>query len=144
MIKHYCRNCGLSLGLIQYVDPITDFTGSVGSYKFDKYFKHTSLPVSASSVISVFDQTDYDTYRDYIISTAISGSVEIDDKGRTNLIWFAKKPTGQATQLGQPNQSTDGVKLVLHDNPLKIHAFPTGSSGFSSAKCDGCGDPVTT
>jgi hypothetical protein len=142
MTKHYCRNCGQNLGHIQYVDPITDFTGSVGSYKFDKYLKHISLPVVGSGTISVFNNSDYNAYKNYIIDTAISGSVEIDDMGRTNLIWFANKQTGQTYQQRQFDQFTDGVKLVLHKDDQKVHAFPTGSHGFQRAVCDNCGNSI--
>lgn len=141
MTKHYCRECRQTLGYNQFVDPMTDFTGSVGSYKFQKYLKHTSLPVIGSGTVSVFDNADYDTYKDYIIDTVNSGSIEIDDCNRINLIWFANKQTGQSFKERQFEQFTDGVKLVLHTDDKKIHAFPTGSHGFLNAVCDNCGKP---
>lgn len=143
MIKYYCRDCGLHLGYIHFVDPITDFTGSVGSYLFSKFLKHTTLPVIGSSIVSVFDNaTNYDIYKDYLIDTANSGSVEIDEKNRINLIWFANKQTGQTFKNGKFNYLTNGVKLVLHNDIEKIHPFPTSSHGFLNEFCNSCGKPI--
>jgi hypothetical protein len=131
-----------SLRIYSLCCPSTDFTGSVGCYKFDKYSKHTSLPSATTGTVSVFDNSDYDTYKNYIIDTANSGSVEIDDMNRINLIWFANKNTGQSFIHGCFDQNTDGIKLVLHDDNQKIHPYPTSSFGFSNTSCDNCSKSI--
>ncbi len=142
MNKYFCRECGKELGYINYVDPSLDFTGSIDSYKFKKYLKHTSLPDKTYGLVSVFECADYKIYKNYIIDTANSGSVEIDDKNNVNLIWFANKQTGQLFKQEQYEQDTDGVKLVLHCNEEKIHPFPTSSFGFRSVLCDKCNKSI--
>lgn len=141
MSQYFCRSCALTMGYIQYVDPAADFTGSVGSYQFEKFMKHTTSPATGSGIVSVFDSADYSTYAGYIIDTANSGSVEIDGQGRINIIWLANSPTGDTYFGNSVSQSVDAVKLVLHSDPVKIHPFPTGSSGFRRLVCN-CGNPI--
>ena len=142
MAQHFCNTCGIELGYKIFVDPNNNFTGSVGDYKFNKYRKHTTQPGSSSNIVSFFNNTDYDTYKSYILDAANSGSVEIDDLNRINLIWIANKNIGQSFEAGKFNQSTDSVKLVLHDNDQKIHAFPTSSYGLNKTFCNHCGNPL--
>jgi hypothetical protein len=142
-MKYYCCQCGIKLGYINAIDHYTDFTGSVDSYLFDKYLKHTSQPLTSSlGANSIFKDSDYDTYKNYIIDTAKSGSVEVDNENRINLIWFANEETGQSFINGQFEQKTDSVKLVLHNNEQKIHAFPTSSFGLSTQYCSKCNAPI--
>lgn len=144
MSKQYCRECAKKLGYIQFVDPVTDFSGSVGSYKFKKYQKHTTIPANTSSgIISVFQPSDYETYKSYSINAAKSGSVELDDNGRINLIWFANKETGESYQDGQFIANTDGVKLVLHSDEEYIHTFPTSSLDFFNNICAECSKSIS-
>ncbi len=78
MSKHYCRDCAQNKGYLPYVNPNTDFTGSVGSYKFEKFIKHTTQPTA--SIVSYFNNTDAEQYKNYIINAATSGSIEVDCK----------------------------------------------------------------
>ncbi len=141
MSDYYCHNCGIELKLIQPVDPTTNLTGSVVT--LDKYYKHTVPPVSGS-VISVFDQPDYDYHKNYIINTSASGSVERDGQGRINIIWSAGSQTGFTYLGGVLQGPTDGVKVVLHTDSSRIHAFPTGSAGFINRLCANCGKSITS
>ena len=139
MSTYYCHNCGFFLGLLQPADPITNFTGSVVTLQ--KFFKHT-VPPSGPGIISIFEQPDYQTYKDYIVNTYASGSVERDDWGRVNIVWCAGRQTGFTYVNGVLQSPTDGVKLVLHTDPARIHAYPTGSVGFASQVCANCGRPI--
>jgi hypothetical protein len=136
MSYYYCHKCGIDLGLLTPVDPIANFTGSVDTLQ--KFYKHT-VPPSSGSIISIFDQPDYENYKNYIVNTWASGSVELDDQGRINIVWFAGCQTGLTFNNGILQGSADGVKLVLHNNPARIHAYPTGSVEFVNRCCTWCG-----
>jgi len=53
-----------------------------------------------------------------------SGAVELDDRGRRNIIWLAGEPTGFRYEAGIPVGPTDAVKVVLSSEARKVHAFP--------------------
>jgi len=139
--EYYCHECGVQLGLLQPFDPITNVTGSV--YTLQEYHKHT-LPPSSPKLISIFDKPDYDNYKNYIVDTSASGSVERDDQGRINIVWAAGHQTGFTYLNGNLLGPTDGVKLVLHTSTGSIHAYPTGSVGLISRLCANCGKSITT
>ena len=141
---YYCHDCAKQMGLIDGFSFQNDFTGSIGSYKFEKYIKHTTIPNAGSNIVSVFNDSDYNTYKDYIFDTASSGSLEIDNLGRKNIVWFANKSIGQTFSGSQHQGSSDSVKLVLFQESEKIHAFPTGSQGLHNAKCEQCGKLLLT
>ena len=142
MTTYYCNSCSQKLGYIHSINPTTDFTGSVGGYMHDKFLKHTQIPISTSTVISVFDTADYDTYKDFILDAASSGSVEVDDQNRVNIIWIAHQQTGMTFEPAQSPQPVNAVKLVLYQDLQKIHAYPTGSSGLLSIQCSCCGNLI--
>lgn len=139
MSTYYCHNCGILLGLLQPIDPITNLTGSVVTLQ--KFYKHT-VPSSAPGIISTFEQPDYQTYKDYIVNSSASGSVERDDRGRVNIVWCAGRQTGFTYINGVLQSPTDGVKLVLHTDRARMHAYPTGSVGFAFQVCANCGRPI--
>ncbi|MGC9307906.1 MAG: hypothetical protein ACP5FL_03920 [Thermoplasmatota archaeon] len=139
MSEYYCHECGAKLGHGGPVDPERCFSSN--SYQVDKYMKHT-VPPSCSGMVSIFDDPDFQQYRDYIINTAASGCVEIDNKGRTNMVWYAGRENGFLFVDGELVSPTDAVKLVLREDEDKIHAFPTGSAEISTKRCALCGSPV--
>lgn len=136
MSKYYCHECALKLGLITNHDN-TNFTGSF-SPQLEKFIKHTQ-PLHYYNINSIFDKIDYLDYKDYIVNTLASGSVEIDNKNRTNIVWVAGKTTGVAIINNQLDIPVDAVKVVLQDDVLKIHAFATGSLGLRQETCIECG-----
>jgi len=139
MSEYYCHECGAKLGHINPSDPETCFSGT--SYQVEKYIKHT-VPPSCSGTVSIFEDPDFQQYRDYIINTAASGCVEIDNKGRTNMVWYAGRETGFTFKDGGLVSPADAVKLVLHEDKDKIHAFPTDSAEISTKNCGLCGSPI--
>lgn len=139
MSTYYCHSCAIRLRYLQPLTPETNLTGSV--YSLRKYFKHT-VPPASERVISVFDEPDYDTYKNYVVTTLASGSVEIDSYGRVNVLWIAGKTTGFTFINGVLQGPTDAVKVVLHTDPESIHAFPTGSVEFVAETCPECGNPI--
>jgi len=95
-----------------------------------------------NGLLSVFDSGSYNHYKDYIVNNMVSGSVEIDSKSRTNVIWFAGKNTGVSYLNGNVISSPDTVKVVLsHDNE-KIHAYPTSSNDIKQETCENCGKMI--
>ncbi len=139
MTKHYCHSCALTKGLINNLSPHLNFTGS--SYQVDKYIKHTVEP-TGSGQISIFDDPGYDNYKNHIINTAASGSVEQLDNGKINYVYYAGHTTGFHYSNGNFITPIDAVKIVLPNDFTRIHAYPTGSLGLSTAHCNECGNPV--
>lgn len=141
MSQFYCHNCAEAMGYLKPVDTNINLTGS--SYQLSKFYRHT-LPPNTNDLISIFDSSDYNDYREYVLNTAASGSVEIDSKNRMNVVWVAGKHTGFTFQNGVSKIPNDAVKVVLHTDENKIHAYPTGSIGFSIAQCIICGRDIIT
>lgn len=81
-------------------------------------------------------------YRDYIVSTLSSGSVEIDNQNRVNVVWVASKDVGITYKGGLFYCKDDAIKVVHHDDKYKIHAFPIPSSGLTPRRCIRCGTPI--
>ena len=142
MKKYYCHECAINLGLISGVKPEPlNLTGS--SYLFQKFEKHTQIP-TGSGIISIYSDPTYATYRDYTISGYFSGSLEIDDRNRKNLIWYAGKDVGVTYLDGKFQFPTDAVKVVLSENTASLHSFPVNSQNYSSASCSNCGRNILT
>jgi len=139
MNAYFCHKCGAKRGILSGDIDIFDPTGN--TYQLDKYFKHYNKP-SVSSTVSIFDKSGNEKYRDYIVNTLASGCVEEDIFGRVNIIWVAGKKTGYMYKDGQLQGDTDAVKVVLHTDTQKIHAFPTGSAKLSKEKCIMCENDI--
>lgn len=148
MSVYFCPNCTYGLISGSVVDPRTcNLSGSFARYDlFDKYNKHVfnsgSEPVYSVFTYDNFDVNSpitYQEYENYCFLTSISGSLEIDDRGRSNLVWYAAKPTGELTITGSVAGHMDSVKLVLWTDAEKIHAFPTSSVALFSNRCARCG-----
>jgi hypothetical protein len=118
--------------------PVT-LTGT--SYQLEKFIKHTA-PTRGYSLNSVFSESSYEQYRDYVVTTTVSGSVQIDDWGRTNLLYVAGSGIGATYENGHLSIPADTVVVVFHDNAWKIHAFPAGSDSFQHSICQNCGAPI--
>lgn len=132
MSDYYCHACAVKLGLIMPA-LTTDLTGC--DYQLEKFIKHTA-PTGSYSINSVFDDPKYAEYKDYTISGALSGCVEIDNRGRKNLLWYAGKRVG-LTYSGAFTVPASGVKIVFHDNETKIHTYPFNPP--KAQRCKECG-----
>lgn len=139
-MKHYCPECAVHLKLVNPIDATTqNLTGSI--YQFEKFVKHTA-PIEYRGIISVFFGQDYPLYRDYTISGSLSGSLQIDDQNRRNLIWYAGRDIGITYENGLYKVPNDAVKVVLADNPTGIHAFPVNYELQYAEKCLECNRPL--
>jgi hypothetical protein len=111
------------------------------SYQLEKFIKHTT-PTGTYPINSVFSDPSYEKYRDYVVTTTISGSVSIDDQGRIDLLYFAGDEIGATYINGHLLIPTDTVVVVFHDNEWKLHAFPVSSNSFQQSICQNCGAPI--
>jgi len=138
MPQYFCHQCAISNKLVIPVEPFT-FTGT--SYQLDKFIKHTA-PTGIYQINSVFDDPTYTTYHDYIVTGTISGMLEIDDRGRKNLIWYAGRETGAEYQNDVFIAPASGVKIVWPEDDQKLHAYPITYSPGAINYCQICGTPM--
>ena len=137
MTEYYCHQCAISSFLVTPASP-----GSLigTTHQLGKFMKHTAPSASATYTInSVFNDPTYQAYESYVVSAAASGFLEIDDRGRKDIIWFAGSQTGVEYHDGVFVAPTDGVKVVLPEDDRRIHAFPIGASPSQCAVCVSCG-----
>ena len=137
MPTFYCHKCGVEEGHITPALPAS-LTGE--QYQLEKFIKHTS-PTGTYRVNSIFTDPTYAQYANYIVTTSASGYLEIDDKQRKNLVWFASEKAGAKYVKGAFKCDQSGIKVVNHDDATKIHAFAT-EVNFGSQTCAKCGKPV--
>jgi hypothetical protein len=138
---NYCHPCAKACGLAADV-----FTSdlSQSQYQVVKIERHTTAPIPSRTPVSVFSSTDLQTYADYVVNTSAAGVVQIDAKGRRNIIWLFGKNTGYTYQHGAIRNPTDGMKLVLSSDPVKAHLMPCATSSLTIARCIKCDGPVLT
>ena len=133
-----CHSCAAERGILDIT-----LSGSVTGteYQLEKYIKHTA-PSGSYPVNSVFDSPDSAMYSNFIVATMASGCVELDDQGRTNLVYFAGDKTGARYEHGEFVCDVSGVKVVLAHDGARVHGFPTGIGNLGPRYCDACGCPV--
>lgn len=135
MSQFYCHQCAYTNNIIVPAEHTT-LTGTY--YQLVKYMKHT-LPADSYRYVSVFDNPDYENYRDFVVTGTISGMLEVDDYGRKNLIWYAGRRTGALYINGEYIMPANGVKIVFPEDEQKIHAYPVTSSSGTIHSCAFCG-----
>jgi hypothetical protein len=138
MSNYYCHSCAAISGWMSAASP-TSLTGT--TYQLEKFIKHT-VPTGSYPFVSVFDDPNYGAYRNYVVYTSGSGCLEIDDRGRRNLIWVAGMRVGATFENGVLKSPDDAVKVVLYDDEWKIHAYPTLSDHVETKRCVMCGQLV--
>jgi len=138
MAEYYCHKCALELHLLS---PAVPDNLTATQYQLDKFIKHTA-PTDPYDIISIFSDPAKETYRNYIINTSGSGCLQIDDRGRRNLIWVAGKEVGATFENGIFTIPNDSIKVVLHNNEFKIHSYPTLSDPIETKRCKRCNQLV--
>lgn len=138
MSQYYCFECAIYLGHLRPAIPaaLTDT-----QYQLEKYIKHTA-PTSNYNFNSVFTSPGSETYGNYIVTAVSSGHVQMDDRGRKNIVWVGSEQTGLTYKNRVLIGPTSAVKVVFHDNDQMIHGFPIDSSELNAAKCVNCGRAV--
>ena len=137
----YCHPCAKACGLVADIYT-SDMSRS--QYQVDKIIKHTTLPTSSSKLISVFQSTNLSEYAEYVVSTAAAGAVEVDSRGRRNVIWVFGREIGYTFRGGVIQHPDDGMMLALSSDPLKAHLIPSNSADLQKATCSKCGGPAIT
>ena len=135
MTTRYCHECSAKKGWLPAAP--SSLTGS--QYQLDKFTKHTAPPASGSFIVSIFSDPSYANYATFAVDTAASGSLEVDDQGRRNIVWIAKRPVGSTFVKGVDQGAVDAVKLVLAHKPSDVHLFPTSSLDIATSTCAECG-----
>ena len=136
-MDYLCHQCAADRQLLN--SPPADLLAT--SYQLDKYLKHTT-PDPKYRVQSIFDSTDSQVYRGYVVESLAAGSVELDAQGRTNIVWTAGSPTGFRLEFGRLIAPMDAVKVVLSTSTATIHAFPARATTFIQAHCAHCGRSI--
>lgn len=140
MSEYYCHRCALAQPLFTPVQvDALNLTGS--QYQLEKFVRHT-MPTDYSGLLSVFDNPAYDKYKGFTVNGSASGSVERDDKGRTNIVWYAGQNIGVTYRDGVFFTTADTVKVVLVNNQIRIHSFPVDSFKYEKKKCKICGGDI--
>ena len=134
----YCRDCGVRRGTLR---PFTPTLLTASSYQHEKVLKHT-IPVSRSHLNGVFTHPGSETYTRCVVATVCSGHVQVDDAGRTNVVWVASNQVGLLYQGGHFVGGTTAVKVVLADDYSRMHGFPIRESELQAASCMDCTRPV--
>lgn len=138
--EYYCHSC--ALGQCWFAPVEADKLNLTGSqYQLSKFIKHTS-PTNLAGVVSVFDDPSYEQYKSSTVNGSTSGSLERDDKGRINLVWYAGQNNGITYRDGKFLTTTDTVKVVLANNQLKIHTFSVDSFVYETKRCGICGRDI--
>ena len=118
-----------------------NLTGS--AYQFGKFVEHT-IPASGAhkAINSIYSDPSYDAYKNYYVSGAASGSLEIQPDGKKNVIWYAHQNLGPAFRTGGFAFSGDAIKIVYPEDTGKMHHFHIDSSKYQTAVCVRCGGIV--
>jgi len=140
--QYYCHACAIRLGhMIPGLSTAPNLTGS--NYQFGKYLKHTA-PTSYGGLLSIFSEPDYVQYQVFTVNTSLSGCCQIDDRGRTNLIWYAGRHVGMTFENGRYFCPDDSIKVVLHNDYTLIHSFPVNYELHYINRCRECDSPIPT
>ena len=138
MSRHYCHECAFKLGFIGTPSTINVLGNT---YQVQKFIKHT-IPSTQYSLVSIFTDPSTLRYQEYIVNGFASGSSEIDDLGRGEIILVAGSLVGASYKHGNFVAPRDAVKIVLSSDPVHLHAFPIDSTYLSSTACENCQKPI--
>ena len=143
MSTYYCHSCALKLGhYVPPADPASlNLTGS--PYLLTKFMEHTDPVWGAGKALnSIYSDPAYETYKSYYVSGSASGSLEIQQNGGKNLIWYAGTPLGPSYGNGAIQFTGDAVKIVFAENTGKLHHFHVDANNYVASVCANCGCPI--
>ncbi|HAQ71563.1 MAG TPA: hypothetical protein DCR48_11370 [Flavobacteriales bacterium] len=129
MSKYYCHKCAEIIDLLP-ANTELNYTGSI--VQLDKFIKHT-MPTASYKINSVFQTNDYDQFKNYMVNSICSGSVEIDNLGRMNIVWVAGEKTGTTYLLVYFSKLLFSIRKNLTQN-FKIRNFTQISNNLFSSK----------
>lgn len=138
MSKYYYHKCAEILDLIP-ANTEFNYTGSI--VQLAKFIKHT-MPTASHKINSVIQSNDYNQFKNYMVNSICSGSVEIDNQGRMNIVWVAGEKTGATYLNGSFLTDNNSVKVVKSWDCNEIHGYPTSSSDLELKIYSNCGGNV--
>jgi hypothetical protein len=145
MSTYYCRSCAIALGHIdRSLLPSVNLTGDASGYQLYKYLKHTSTGYYYGGAVSLFSNPDYENYKTYVVGATISGCLEINDKNRKNLVFWAGQQIGcyYDPTSGAVVYPESGIRIALYQDEAKIHGFTCDPTGMLASCCACCGGPI--
>jgi hypothetical protein len=135
---HLCWVCATEKGLAHNLDPSTLLSTD---YQLDKFIKHT-VPSSNETLQSVFNDPTYQNYERWAVNAVASGCAVLDAHGHTAYVFLATREVGLTLKNGSFHTVGDAVKVVLAEDPFKVHAYPISSHVIVPVRCVRCGGPV--
>lgn len=138
MSTYYCHECARRRGYLNKIE-----TGKlIGTeYQLGKYAKHTCV-ASSEAIQSLFTDPSTSAYESYVVNSVLAGSVEVDAKGRRNIVWAAGQNIGFRYEHGVVRRPENVVKVVLSTDSSLIHCYAESSTQFVEASCLDCGGVV--
>jgi hypothetical protein len=125
-----CNKCAVKEGLLGRSAPASALATA---YQERKFQKHTA-GYPGASVNSVFAGCDRAVYQERIERALERGAVQIDQRGRRNVFLAVNEPVGH-TDMPSGQVTVSGEKVVLSENPKRIHAFPYGNAETPNKRC---------
>ena len=117
--------------------PVSNNSLTGTQYQLEKYMKHTT-PTAVYGINSIFSDSSFEAYNNYMVDTTVSGWYEIDQYNRVNMIYYAGSPLGFTLQNGIYLNDNRSVRVVLYDDQYKIHGFPAGIPNIVERRCTRC------
>src|SRR5687767_14827965 len=88
----FCIRCASARGKLTGLVDVAALNLTGSGDQLDKFLKHTS-PAHHPGFTTILQDSSYEQYRSYIITTAASGALQEDDNGSC-LVWRAAENTG--------------------------------------------------
>ena len=133
----YCHECAAQMGLMPNIP--TDL--AMNPYQLDKIIKHT-MPKSSAGTTGVYTWPGSANYHHYTVTAVASGYVEVDDKGRHNIVWVGSEQTGLEFKGGKFVGPTNAVKVVCYQDSSDLHSLPVATAKLKVGGCLKCGRPL--
>jgi hypothetical protein len=140
MDGQHCSECAQkNHGFNPIIYDTINFTGS--GYLLGKFYKHTQLTIG-SGPISVYASSDYDDYRNCLLISINSGSVDITNGVAVSAVWNAYQFLGDTSINGVYSHQCLENKVVKLDVLSKTHGYCTNSFSSTPSVCVDCGKQI--
>jgi len=136
----YCNKCATARGLIPLYDAAAaNLTGS--KYQLEKFLEHTQTGSRAGAVVSIYSDPSYDSYKNLLFSSILSGSYHQDAGGRESMVFVLGTDCGFSWDDNSKaiRYAEDAVRVVCFRDAAKVHHYSQDSAAFNPARCMDCG-----
>lgn len=135
MATYYCGPCRLSLG---YAPALPSGPLLQSGSQQVKHAKHTVVDPS-ERLQSIFSDPSTATIRVEVENALSSGAMEMDDRGRINLLTWSGQGVGYRYEWGTQIEEQQITKVVLSSNAGQRHQFTETIARLGSQRCSICG-----